>query len=171
MKQPRGDTRGQVQERDPVFLLYTVWLLLVKSTRRADTRRRRNSLDSFSICGCWASRAKSRLTHLIQAHAGASRSSGGVFVSFPSSRRFPGSHHVKKDLPAWHPDSKPSRSPRTDLRDGFTCESITRSGDGWRTPPARQVDARAFLAYAGPMANGRELLGRRSPTLAPSKGR
>jgi hypothetical protein len=63
-----------------VSFLYTVRWLLVKSKRRADARRRRDSLDSFSVCDCWTLRAKSRLTRLTQAHASASRSWGCTFV-------------------------------------------------------------------------------------------
>jgi hypothetical protein len=63
-----------------VSFLYTVRCLLVKSKRRADTRRRRDSLDSFSVCDYAPFRVQSRLTHLTQARANASRSSGGAFV-------------------------------------------------------------------------------------------
>jgi len=63
-----------------VSFLYTVRWLLVKSKRRTDTRRRRDSLDLFSVCDCWALPAKSCLTHLTQAHVNASRSSGGISV-------------------------------------------------------------------------------------------
>ena len=147
--------------------LYTVRCLLVKSKRRADTRRRRDSLDSFSVCDYAPFRVQSRLTHLTQARANASRSSGGAFVWIDG----PLGRAASKVAHRLGTRTSPKVARLEMITEAGSNAADHRLGDGWRTPPARQVDARAFLAYAGPMANGRELQGHRSPTLAPPKGR
>lgn len=65
-----------------------------------------------------------------------------------SYRRFLGVRRVKGIPPAWHPDITPSRSSRTDHRDGFT-EADHLCGGRWRTPPVARVGARSLPRYAG----------------------
>jgi hypothetical protein len=63
-----------------VASLYTVSTLLVKSTRRANARRRRDCLDCFSVTGVGVTPSHRSITPLSKVHVHASRCPGGVFV-------------------------------------------------------------------------------------------
>jgi len=146
-----------------VSSLYRLRWLFVKSTRRTDARER---LDC-AVCSAIVARPITLPTQVPAPSA--SRSRGAVL--FPSHRRGGslGPTTSKRTHRLGTRTSPQVARLGPIIRDGSPAAD-PRLGGGRRRPPDRQVDARAFLAYASLWHTANDSKGVEGPTLAPSKG-